>query len=181
MAVAWLALVVSLGTFAWTVFWSIRQERSRTRPRLSVQIGTSRPNDPAAKEVMVGVIVTNSGFVPIAVKAVVFRAKGREDGVFVGPSWVQQRPGGLPLTLEPGEQWYGLVEMRRLVNQLRSHNVRQVSAIALDPSDRQYRAATRPKLLSRRPWRSRWLTLPEPESGDRQTQNGVPGRRDPLL
>ena len=53
--------------------------------------------------------MTNNGAVPVTVTALTAQAKGNSSNHLVVASLIQATPQGLPITLDRGAQWSGLI------------------------------------------------------------------------
>jgi hypothetical protein len=144
------AIVISAVTVAWTIAWAIYSQRRATAPRISTRAAWSLPvydvggrselGDPAFS-----ITATNTGPVAVTISSLKFfiRGVGRDKSV-VPIDWVSQTPCSLPLVLNPGDHWTGLVHAGSVKESLdRNLGPRrrwQIRPVVSDTADRRYGA-----------------------------------------
>jgi len=114
--------VVAIGVSAlmllWTIFWSVYTHRRATRARLTVTTSFSVPvYGRQLGQAAIDITATNTGPVAVTVSGTAFEVKGRSETV-TPMEWLVQTPAPLPLVLEPGRHWNGLVDAAPIVEAL---------------------------------------------------------------
>jgi hypothetical protein len=148
VAISIVAISISGLTLVWTIVWSIYTHRRTTLAQVTVTSGLSipmygqTPGTMAPGDTAIGITATNSGAVTVTLSGVQLRIKGRE-GTVVPLDWVVQTPQDLPMVLEPGLHWYGMVDVASVVGSLtREYGAQsddwKVKPFVRDPAGRTY-------------------------------------------
>lgn len=140
-----IAIGISLLTLGWTIFWSIYTHRRTTEARLTVTSSFSIPvYDEHLGNAAIDITATNTGAVTITVTGAQLRIKGKKQ-TLAPFEWVVQTPSSLPLVLEPGKHWSGLVDASSIVASLdERYGPREkwtLRAFVRDPASRTYEAS----------------------------------------
>jgi hypothetical protein len=171
MTIALAAIIISAVALAWTAVWSIYTYRRGTKPSISARAAWSYPvyDLPGGRhhlgDATVSINATNTGPVAVTISGVKFFIRGKSKATSVVPiDWVVQSPRSLPVLLNPGDHWSGLVHAGSVKASIdRSLGPRRrwhVSPVVSDTADRRYRAVIY-RFGWRRflPGRRRWLEL----------------------
>jgi hypothetical protein len=144
------ALVISAIALAWTIAWSIYSHRRATTPRIAARAAWSYPVYDMGGRSRVGdaafsITATNTGPVAVTISNVKFFIRGvGKDKSVVPIDWVAQSPRNLPLVLNPGDHWSGLVDAGAVKASLDRNLGRrqrwQVRPIVSDAAERRYDA-----------------------------------------
>jgi hypothetical protein len=164
------AIIISAVTLAWTIAWAIYSNRRATTPRISTRAAWSYPVYDLGGRSHLGdaafsITATNTGPVAVTISAVKFFIRGvGKDRSVVPVDWVAQTPHSLPLVLNPGDHWTGLVHVgsvkASLDRNLGPRRRWQVRPVVSDTADRRYDA-----VIFRTGWRRlmpgarRWLEV----------------------
>jgi hypothetical protein len=122
-ALSIIAIAVSGLTLVWTIVWSIYTYRRTTLAQVTVTSGLSIPMYGPTPETMapgdtaIAITATNTGAVTVTLSGAQLRIKGRE-GTVVPIEWVVQTPQDLPIVLQPGLHWYGMIDIASVVGTL---------------------------------------------------------------
>ena len=166
-----IAIIISAVALAWSVGWSIYCQRRANKPRISTRAAWSVPvyDLPDGRrelgDATVSLTATNTGSQTVTISSVKFIVRGSPKGMSMVPlDWVAQTPCDLPVRLQPGDHWAGLVHagsVKASIDQrLGARNRWHISPIVSDTADRTYRA-----VIYRIGWRRfmpgarRWLEL----------------------
>ena len=166
-----IAIFISAAALLWTVGWSIYCYRRAHSPRISARAAWSFPvyDLPDGRtrlgDATVSLTATNTGPQAVTISSWKFIIRGGPKGTSVVPvEWVTQTPCGLPVRLQPGEHWMGLVHAGSVKESIdRNLGPRErwyVSPVVSDTADRKYRA-----VIYRIGWRRfmpgtrRWLEV----------------------
>jgi hypothetical protein len=148
-AVAWLALGVSGSTLLWTMFWSVLERRHAdqrhadlTQPKLVVKCSLATPvYGGRVRDACLDLTVTNAGMVAITIAGSYLQVRGESTQLAL-IDWVTQTPQQLPITLDPGSHWTGLVAARTiarsLTKQYGARDTWQLRAYVKDPVRNEY-------------------------------------------
>jgi hypothetical protein len=140
-----IAIGISGLTLLWTIFWSIYTHRRSTLTRLVVRTAFSVPvgYDNRLWRAAVDISATNTGAVTVTVTGAAIQVKGKKE-TLSPMEWVVQQPSPLPLVLEPGKHWSGLVDAGAIIDALaRKWGPRKewvIRGAAHDPAGNTYRA-----------------------------------------
>jgi hypothetical protein len=139
------AISISGLTLLWTIGWSVFTHRRTTLARVTVKSSFSfpiygmSPGDPA-----ISITATNTGAVTVTVVSAQLRIKGKKE-TLAPVEWVVVTPQPLPIVLEPGEHWDGLVDvdsvLARLAQMYGARKGWKVRAYVRDPAGRTYEAS----------------------------------------
>jgi hypothetical protein len=136
------AISISGLTLVWTIGWSVFTHRRTTLARITVTSGLSFPlYGSTPGDLAVGITAANTGAVTTTVTGVQLRIKGKKETV-APVEWVVQTPQPLPIVLEPGTHWYGMVDVvsvrQALARHLGTARSWKVKPFVRDPSGRTY-------------------------------------------
>jgi hypothetical protein len=158
------ALIVSGLTLVWTAAWSVYTHRRATRPRVTVRASWGFPTyDLPGGRVHIGertftITATNTGQAAVTISGCKFLVRGTPRGTSVVPiDWVAQTPGNLPVRLDPGDPWTGMVDVASVKASLDRHygprDHWHVRPVLSDSADRTYRTR-----IARSRWKRFWPT-----------------------
>lgn len=148
MNTATILAIVAIGisgiTLLWTIGWSVYTHRSTTLARLTVRSSFSIPvYDNHLGPATIDITATNTGSVTVTVSGVQIKVKGRK-GTLAPTEWVVQTPTSLPIVLEPGKHWTGLVSAQSIVDALArqygQHKTWTIKGFVRDPASTAYEA-----------------------------------------
>lgn len=145
---ALVAIVISAVALAWTIAWAIYSNRRATAPRISTRAAWSLPVYDVGGRSQLGdpaftITATNTGPVAVTISNLKFliRGVGRDTSV-VPIDWMVQTPRSLPLVLNPGDHWTGLVHAgsvkESLDQNLGPRRRWRVRPVVSDTADRRY-------------------------------------------
>jgi hypothetical protein len=114
-------------------------------------------------EVTIMLTATNSGQVPVTLSGCKLFIRGQPEETSVAPiDWVAQAPSRLPIRLDPGGHWTGMIAADPVKQSLDRHfgprEHWEVRAALWDTAGRTYRPA-RSRKGWRRLWPSPWMKL----------------------
>jgi hypothetical protein len=155
------AIVISALTFLWTVGWSVYTYRRATRPSLTVQAtwGAAVLGGQVSNMAF-NITATNTGQAAVALTSAKLLIREAPKGTSVAPiDWIVQTPASLPIRLEPGGHWNGLLDaasVKATLDRHQGHRGRwHVCPVLSDSAGRTYRA----DVSGRRLLPSRWMEL----------------------
>jgi hypothetical protein len=138
-----IAIGISTVTLLWTIAWSIYTYRAVRRPNVRVTANWSLPMyGPHVGEAAIGITAANVGLAPVLLDSAQLRIRGRSE-TLAPMDWVYQEPSSLPIRLEAGDRWMGLVDVESVRHSL-ANNLGpaewHVRPVVGDPTGRKYAA-----------------------------------------
>jgi hypothetical protein len=162
------AIIISSVTLAWTVGWSVYTHRRATKPSVVLHAAWGYPvydmpgGDTHTGQRTIHLTATNTGQATVTLSSckVLIRGKPKTDSV--SPmAWVVQSPGPLPIQLESGGHWTGMIDAESVEQALGHHygerDVWQVRPVVTDTAGRLYE--TKRERGWRHPIGIRWMKL----------------------
>jgi hypothetical protein len=120
------------------------------------------PGDQQVGDAAIDLTATNTGQAPVTLSSAKFWLRGKGKDISLAPmEWVVQTPGSLPIRLESGDHWTGLVHVRSMKASADQHfgarSHWHVRPVLTDTAGRRYGA----KIAWRRLLPRRWMRLEE--------------------
>ena len=138
------AIAISGLTLVWTIVWSIYTHRRATRADLTVRGSISYPTyGPTIGNPCLDMTATNTGAVPVTLTGAKIKIRGKRQTV-APIGWVMQTPSALPIVLQTGGHWNGLVDLHAVTQALvRQYGVQvrrnwKLRPVVWDSSGREY-------------------------------------------
>ena len=146
LIVAVVAATVALLSFVWTIGWSVWQHRRLANPHVKLQAFFAiLPNRPGFNGL--SLTATNVGHVTVTITSARIVVAGVKRHLAL-VTWTLQTPGPLPIVLEPGRAWDGIVDadeiQRGLATLGASHPRAKVRAVVKDAAGGEYASGVIP-------------------------------------